>query len=71
MNKKLYHLEYKNLELQKRHFYYGDLTMLYNSHNDIQISKSFLEKKDFSEPFENKICIIRKDELVISTRFKK
>ena len=71
MNKKLYHLEYKSAELKKRHFYYGDLTILYNSHNDIGISKSYLEKKDFTEHFENEICIIRKSELVVSTRSRK
>ena len=71
MNKKLYHLEYKSAELEKRHFYYGDLTILYNSHNDIGISKSYLEKWDFDKPFENDFCIIRKDKLYISTRSRK
>ena len=71
MNKKLFHIEFKNASESKKHFYYGDLTILYNSHNDIQISKSYLEKKDFSEPFENEICIIRKSELVVSTRSRK
>ena len=71
MNKKLYHLEYKSAELEKRHFYYGDLTILYNSHNDIGISKSYLEKWDFDKHFENDVCIIRKDKLYISTRSRK
>ena len=71
MNKKLYHLEYKSAELEKRHFYYGDLTILYNSHNDIGISKSYLEKWNFHKPFENDVCIIRKDKLYISTRSRK
>ena len=71
MNKKLYHLEYKSAELEKRHFYYGDLTILYNSHNDIGISKSYLEKWDFDKPFENDVCIIIKDKLYISTRSRK
>lgn len=71
MNKKLYHLEYKSAELEKRHFYYGDLTILYNSHNDIGISKSYLEKWNFDKPFENDVCIIRKDKLYISTRSRK
>ena len=71
MNKKIYHLEYKNAELEKRHFYYGDLAVLFKNHNDIGISKSYLEKKDFTEPFENEICIIIKSELVLSTRSRK
>ena len=71
MNKKLYHLEYKSAELEKRHFYYGDLTILCNTHKDIGISKSYLEKKDFTVLFENEICIIRKSELVLSTRSRK
>ena len=45
MNKKLYHLEYKSAKLEKRHFYYGDLTILYNSHNDIKL-KSIDELND-------------------------
>lgn len=71
MKKKLYCLEYKSAELEKHHFHYGDLAVLFKNHNDIGISKSYLEKKDFTEPFENEICIIRKSELVLSTRSRK
>jgi len=70
MNKKLYHLEYKSVELEKRHFYYGDLTILCNTH-EIGISKFTLDRWNFITPFENEICIIRKSELVLSTRSRK
>jgi hypothetical protein len=71
MNKKLYHIEFKSALNNENHFYYGDLTILYNTHKEIGISKSYLEKKDFTKPFENEICIIRKSELVVSTRSRK
>ena len=71
MNKKLYHLEYKSAELEKRHFYYGDLTILCNNHENIGISKFTLDRWNFETPFENEICIIRKGERVTSTRSRK
>jgi len=71
MKKKLYHIEFKNvLENEKKHFYYGDLTILCNTH-EIGISKFTLDRWNFEMPFENEICIIRKSELVLSTRSPK
>lgn len=67
MNKKLYHIEFKSASENERHFYYGDLTILCNTH-EIGISKFTLDRWDFKTSFENYICIIRKSELVISKR---
>ena len=64
MNKKLFHIEFKETGT---HFYYGDLTILCNSH-EIGISKFTLDRWNFDAPYENEICIIRKSELVVSTR---
>lgn len=62
--RKLYHIEIKETGI---YFYYGDLTILCKSHK-IGISKFTLDRWNFETPFENEICIIRKSELVISTR---
>ena len=67
MNKKLYHIEFKNALENEKHFYYGDLTILCKTH-DIGISKFTLDRWDFKTHFQNEICIIRKSELVVSTR---
>ena len=67
MNKKLYHIECKNALENEKHFYYGDLTILCKT-QEIGISKFTLNRWDFETPFENEICIIRKSELVVSTR---
>jgi hypothetical protein len=70
MNKKLYHIEFKNAFDNDKHFYYGDLTILCKTH-DIGISKFTLDRWNFETLFENEICIIRKSELVVSTRSSK
>lgn len=70
MNKKLFHIEFKNAPETEKHFYYGDLTILCNTH-EIGISKFTLDRWNFETPFENEICIIRKSELVLSTRSRK
>jgi hypothetical protein len=67
MNKKLYHIQFKN---NGTHFYYGDLAILCNTH-EIGISKFTLDRWNFETPFENEICVIRKSELVVSTRSRK
>ena len=67
MNKKLYHIEFKNALENEKHFYYGDLTILCNTH-EIGISKFTLDRWNFETPFDNEVCIIRKSELVLSTR---
>lgn len=69
MDRKIYHLEFKDSFFN---FYYGDLTLLFNAWGEVlKISKSYLEKWDFDKPFENDVCIIRKDKLYISTRSRK
>ena len=70
MGKKLFHIEFKNALENEKHFYYGDLTILCNTH-EIGISKFTLDRWNFETPFDNEICIIRKSELVVSTRSKK
>lgn len=70
MNKKLYHIELKNITEFENHLYYGDLTILCKN-NEIGISKFTLDRWNFETPFENEICIIRKSELVLSTRSRK
>ena len=70
MNKKLFHIEFKNAVENEKHFYYGDLTILCNTH-EIGISKFTLDRWNFESPFENEICIIRKGERVTSTRSRK
>ena len=67
MGKKIFHIEFKNAIENEKHFYYGDLTILCNTH-EIGISKYTLDRWDFETPFENDICIIRKSELIISKR---
>ena len=70
MNKKLYHIEFKKALENEKHFYYGDLKILCNTH-EIGISKFTLDRWNFETPFKNEICIIRKSELVLSTRSTK
>lgn len=70
MNKKLYHIELKNVIEIKKHFYYGDLLGLMKIH-ETGVSLSYLQKYDWVNDFENEICIIRKSELVVSTRSRK
>jgi hypothetical protein len=65
MNKKLYHIEFKETGFN---FYYGDLTILCNTWKNISVSKFTLDRYDFIEPFENETCIIRKSFYVTSTR---
>lgn len=70
MNKKLFHIEFKNVSEKEKHFHYGDLTILCTKH-EIGISKFTLDRWNFETPFENEICIIRKSEVVLSTRSRK
>ena len=65
--KKIFHIEFKSASEIEKHFYYGDLTILCNTH-EVGISKFTLDRWNFEIPFENEICIIRKGERVCSTR---
>lgn len=70
MNRKIYHIEFKKAIENKKHFYYGDLTILCNTHKNIGISKYTLDRRNFETHFENEICIIRKSFILLSTRSK-
>jgi len=70
MNRKIFHIEFKNALENAKHFYYGDLTVLCNTH-ETKISKFTLDRWNFETPFENETCIIRKSFYVTSTRSAK
>lgn len=55
--RKIFHLEIKS---EGSHKYYGSLSALCSENPNLGISKFTLDRFDFSEPFENAICIIRK-----------
>jgi hypothetical protein len=65
--KKIFHIEFKSASEKEKHFYYGDLTILCNTH-EIGISKYTLDRWNFETPFDNEVCIIRKGERVSITR---
>lgn len=54
----IFHLELKYMKVSD--FYYTSLTALVLDGKDIGISKSYLQKYDWSQPFENEFCIIKK-----------
>ena len=55
--RRLFHLENKS---ESSHKYYGSLSALCLENPNLGVSKFTLDRFDFSEPFENGICIIRK-----------
>lgn len=55
--RKILHLEIK---VDNSHKYYGSLSALCSENPDLGISKFTLDRFDFTQPFENGICIIRK-----------
>jgi len=55
--RKIFHLEIKS---DNSHKYYGSLSALCSENHNLGISKFTLDRFDFTEPFENTICIIRK-----------
>lgn len=55
--RKIFHLEIKS---EGSHRYYGSLSALCVENPNLGISKFTLDRLDFSEPFENTICVIRK-----------
>jgi hypothetical protein len=55
--RKIFHLEIKSESSNK---YYGSLSALCSENPNLGISKFTLDRFDFSEPFENATCIIRK-----------
>ena len=55
--RKIFHLEIKS---ENSHKYYGSLSALCSENTNLGISKFTLDRFDFTEPFENATCIIRK-----------
>ena len=55
--RKIFHLEIKS---EGSHMYYGSLSALCLENPNLGVSKFTLDRFDFTEPFENAICIIRK-----------
>lgn len=55
--RKIFHLEIKS---ESSHKYYGSLSALCSENPNLGVSKFTLDRFDFTEPFENGICIIRK-----------
>lgn len=55
--RKIFHLEIKS---ENSHKYYGSLSALCYENPNLGISKFTLDRFDFTEPFENATCIIRK-----------
>ena len=55
--RKVIHLENK---ATGEHKYYGSLAAVFLDNKDLQVSKFSLDRYDFTIPFENKVCIIRK-----------
>ena len=55
--RRIFHLEIKS---ENSHKYYGSLSALCSENPNLGISKFTLDRFDFTEPFENATCIIRK-----------
>lgn len=55
--RKIFHLEIKS---ENSHKYYGSLSALCSENPNLGVSKFTLDRFDFTEPFENATCIIRK-----------
>lgn len=58
--RRLFHLELATGD----HKYYGSLAAIFLDNKDLGVSKFTLDRFDFSVPFENKFCIIRKGEML-------
>jgi hypothetical protein len=57
MKRRLFHL---HIKATNDHKYYGSLVGLLLDNEKLGISKSYLEKYDWSQPYENDLIIIRK-----------
>lgn len=58
MKRRLFHVYYKTTN---KHNYYGSLVAVFTANKYLGVSKGTLDRYDFIVPFENEICIIRKD----------
>lgn len=65
---KIFHIEIK---VEMAHRYYGSLSELFKNEKDIGISKFTLDRWDWTNAFENDICIIRKSNIRLSKRVAK
>ena len=59
--RKIFHLEIKS---ENSHKYYGSLSALCSENPKLGVSKFTLDRFDFSELFENSICVIRKSVMI-------
>lgn len=57
MKRKLFHL---TIKATGEHKYYGSLAAVFLDNKVLNVSKFSLDRYDFTIPFENKVCIIRK-----------
>lgn len=59
MKRRLFHL---HLKQTGEHKYYGSLAAIFldKTNPDLAVSKFTLDRFDFTDPFENDVCIIRK-----------
>ena len=66
---KVYHLEFKATGF---HFHYGDIAIMVSTWGkSLKVSIDTLYRWDFQNQYENEDIIIRKSELVKSTRTRK
>jgi hypothetical protein len=57
MKRKLFHV---TIKATSEHKYYGSLAAVFLDNKDLNVSKFSLDRYDFTSPFENETCIIRK-----------
>lgn len=69
-DQKLYHvelLEHSTLGVNKKHHYFGSISAIFETFTDEQLGiklTSLWSNHDFdNEPYENKVCIIRKGDI--------
>ena len=57
MKRRIFHL---TIKATSEHKYYGSLAALFLDEKDLGVSKFTLDRYDFTVPFENEFCIIKK-----------
>lgn len=61
MKRRIFHLHLKSAN---EHKYYGSLAAVFLDNTNLGVSKYTLDRYDFTTPFENEICIIRKSQML-------
>jgi len=61
MKRKLFHI---TIKATGEHKYYGSLAAVFLDNKGLGISKASLDRYAFTNPYENNICIVRKDVLL-------